>query len=582
VVSFSFSDDQHPAAAGLAVVADELLVQVYPGADLKATAAAYSAAGVTVVEREDGLDLTVLRVGSDRLGEAAGALSKTALFEGIHKNYVFEAEAVPNDPLFGNQNHLTQIWAEVAWETTVGSEEIVIAIVDSGVDADHPDLKDKIIDGWNVYDNNENFDDVAGHGTEVAGLAAAATDNGTGVAGVSWLSPILAVRATDAKGRASGRHLASGILWAATNGAKVINVSFAPLQFNSLVRSAAEVAFNRGALVVISAGNGGKAYAEDEGFAEALFVGAVSGSNSIAPFSDRGPFVDLVAPGVGVRSTRMGGNYRLVSGTSFSSPIVAGAAALVWSVNPGLRPVSVQQALIESAEDFGAVGKDDSYGHGALNVASAIDGSFDTVDTEDETPPLQWVQLPKDGETVSGLFTAAVSATDSGGIADVVMTIDGAAYATDTRTPYRFLVDTAQFEPGVHALTFVATDWVGNRSESDTVFVTFGAGGGGGSSSGGDGGNVGSEVVFLSPAAGATVSGTVTIRARATDGDGLSSAEWLVDGGAVFVDPLSGKTSEAVFLWNASKVEPGAHTITLIVTDAKGARVTRRLRLTVK
>ena len=131
-----------------------------------------------------------MRVPAGKLRETAGRLADSGLLETFQKNYQYSTQAVPNDPIYTRETHLPQIHAEQAWDLSVGSADIVVGIVDTGVDPDHPDLVDKIIDGWNVYDGNARFDDVLGHGTQVAGVAAAASNNAVGVAGVAWESPI--------------------------------------------------------------------------------------------------------------------------------------------------------------------------------------------------------------------------------------------------------------------------------------------------------------------------------------------------------------------------------------------------------
>ena len=286
---YLFADDADASLARQAFVEDELLVQPYPGAASAPLAEVYAEAGAEAVKEIEELQLAVLRVSGGDIESAACVLDASGLIEEVHKNYIFTPEATPDDPLFAAQWYLENISIEEAWEQTRGSDEIVIAVVDTGVDAEHPDLAERIIAGWNVHDENDDFDDVYGHGTRVAGVLAAAADNRTGVAGITWDCPVLAVRATDEDGLATSADLAAGILWATSQGARVINVSFAPLWSNRVVRAAAQSAYRRGALVVISAGNGGGSTTA-RGYSEALFVGAVDSDDGLAAFSDRGPF----------------------------------------------------------------------------------------------------------------------------------------------------------------------------------------------------------------------------------------------------------------------------------------------------
>jgi thermitase len=403
----------------------------------------------------------------------------------------------------------------------------------------------------------------------------ATSDNATGIAGVAWDSPILPVRVTDDEGLTTTRDLAAAILWAVNHGAKVINVSFAPLWSDRIVRAAAEHAFNRGAIVVISAGNGGSTIAS-LGYRSALFVGAVGASDDIAFFSDRGPFVDLVSPGVQIRSTGIHSDYQLVHGTSFAAPMVSGVAALAWSVNPELRPASIQAAILDTAIDLGRAGKDTTYGHGLVDAYAAVLEASRSDYTPDATPPTVSVDQPTEGSVFSRRFVAFATATDSPaseGVADVVLAIDGLPFATDTRAPYRFLIDPAAFSQGDHELAFVATDLTGNVSPTTTVTVTFNSG------AGDSGLDSHAGIVFHSPNSGSSVSGTVTITATVTDEDGLATVEWLIDGSPVVAGAVSGGTSRVSYVWRTTGQAPGRQPITSVVTDAMGRQARGDLEL---
>jgi thermitase len=556
-----FTDDQVAAMAALPSVENELLVQSFPGANPEDLADLYKLVDVQVVDALPEIELTVLRVEPDRLEAAAEELAGSGLLENLQKNYVFTASLNPDDPQYSLQAHLPQIDAPQAWNTTTGSEDVLVAIVDTGVDADHPDLAEKIVGGWNVYDDSADFSDTMGHGTAVAGVAAARSDNGIGVAGVSWDSPVLAVRASDEEGSSTGRHLAAGILYAAGQGATIINVSFAPLHENSVVKSAAVQAANRGAVVVISSGNSGQTYSAP-GYDQALFVGAVGADDQLASFSDKGPYVDQVAPGSGIRSTAVDGGYRMMSGTSFSAPIVSGVAALMRSANPELSAASIRELLIGTAGDRGATGRDDSYGYGAVDAAAAVAAVLDAVEEDDTTPPTVRITRPTDGSSKNKRFIVSASVTDNEGVAEVALAVDGIPFAADSRAPYNFVLEPNHFSTGEHELHVEATDLAGNRAEGKLVTVRFTRS----SSTSGDA----SRITFLSPAAESTVSGDRTIKASVSDANGLATVEWFIDGESAIVSPVSGTSSTVTYLWHSEDVDNGAHTITLVVTDAFG------------
>ncbi len=563
-----FPEDDDPAYQSLDIVETELLLQPFPGADAASLSQLFTELSATIVAQDDALGLITISIDADMREAIATALLESSLIESVHKNYMLPSQSLPNDPLYRLQPHLPQINASSAWDITTGDEDIIVGVVDSGIDLSHPDLQNKILGGFNIFGNNDNYDDVAGHGTLVAGIMAAESNNRRGVSGLSWDSPILAVKATDENGDSTSRHLAASILWAHANGAKVINVSFAPLWSNRVVQAAAEHVFNRGGLVVISAGNGGGS-SKKGGYPEALFIGAVDGSDRIAPFSDRGPFVDLVAPGVSIQSTAIGAGYRTANGTSFAAPIVAGTLALAWSANPSLRPATMQNILADTAIDLGSKGKDATYGNGLIDAAAVVQAAADTISESDNTSPTVIITKPATGSTLSGRSNITVNAYDRWGIADVVMSIDGVPTGTDTRRPYQFVLDTALFEGGQHTVSIIATDTNGNASDPVTLNIRFRA-----SSS-----NNLPAIKFTSHRNGATVSGNVQLEAEVSARLGLTTVEWIIDGDSVFASPISGTKAAATYLWRTSNVSAGVHTITLILTDRGGTSTSANIDL---
>ena len=572
-MSDSFVEDADPAVTELPFVEKELLVLPYPGADAAGLAAAFDQAGAAVIDELPEIDLAVLEVADGDLARAAGALAASGLIETVQKNYVFTAQLIPDDPLFGGQPHLDQISAPQAWNLSVGDESIPIAVVDTGVDATHHDLAAKVVGGWNVLDDTPDSSDVAGHGTQVAGIAAAASNNATGVTGVAWKSPILAVRVTNDSGRATSRHIAAGIVWAAAHGARVINVSFAPLWSNRVVRAAAQTAFNRGSLVIISAGNGAGLTAS-AGYREALFVGAIDSLNDAASFTDRGPFVDLAAPGVGIRTTQQPEDYGFATGTSFAAPIVSGVAALAWSVNREAPPAAITRILVDTTTDLGPSGKDSTFGAGAVNAAAAVAAATQLTAHDDVTPPTLAISRPLDGALLVHRTAAIVSASDDVAVLGVTLFVDGIAVATDTRAPYYFVVDPARFSPGRHELGFEAADASGNRSARQTVTMTFDPATGTSTAA--------TTITFRAPADGTVQSGDVDIHASIRDDDGLAVVEWFVDSASVWVASVSGTGSGLSFIWRSDEFDAGEHLITLVVTDARGVQTAASLRLTTR
>jgi subtilisin family serine protease len=287
-----------------------------------------------------------------------------------------------NDPLFqaGRQYGLHQIRALDGWGYSTGSESIIIAIVDTGIDLAHPDLADKIIPGYDFVNNDPIPQDDHGHGTHVAGIAAAVTNNGIGIAGVSWGARLLPVKVLNEQGWGYTSAIAAGIVWAADRGARVINLSLGGPASTTL-REAVNYAVGKGALVVAAAGNSGNSTPNYPGaYPAAISVAATDSTNRRASFSNFGPFVDLAAPGVSIYSTVPTGScdlchpsgYRALSGTSMATPMVAGVLAILAGLAPEASPAGLRAAVEQSALDLGPAGRDDEYGFGLVQLDAAI------------------------------------------------------------------------------------------------------------------------------------------------------------------------------------------------------------------
>lgn len=258
------------------------------------------------------------------------------------------------------------------------------------------------------------------------------------------------------------------------HGAKVMNLSFGGVAGISTITSAAQYVVNHGGLVVAAAGNCGcfDATAENPYM---ISVSATDSSDKLASFSSTGNYVDLAAPGVSIYTTTKRGGYGGVSGTSFSSPITVGVAALIWSVNPGLSPANVETLLEANADDLGPAGYDTSFGCGRVNAYKAVLAAGGVpLPSPDTTPPSASISSPADGVSVSGTISVDVSAADNVGVTQVAPYIDGALFATDPTAPYSFAWDTTQSSNTTHTLQAVAYDAAGNSGASAAVSVTSG------------------------------------------------------------------------------------------------------------
>lgn len=287
----------------------------------------------------------------------------------------------PNDAMFPRQYSHQLSQSQGGWAVTRGNPRIIIGIVDSGVDVTHPDLKGKIIDTYNGADNNKDVTDVIGHGTHVAGISAAMTNNGLGVAGVAPDCGILAVKVSSGTSSSpSTAGIANGVIWAADHGANVINLSLGARRESQVISDAVRYALSKNVVVVAATGNdSGNIMSYPAVLPGVVAVGATDSKDVRARYSNYGRWVSVTAPGSDILSTfplntNLIGQkeYGAISGTSMATPFVTGLVALIRSKYPTMPAAMVKQVLESSADDKGVPGFDDEYGHGRVNVTRAL------------------------------------------------------------------------------------------------------------------------------------------------------------------------------------------------------------------
>lgn len=504
-------------------------------------------------------DLYIVAVprGSERA--VANQLARNPHFKFAELDHAVAPGLAANDPYAGSQWHLGKIGASTAWDSSQGAG-ITIAILDSGVDASHADLAGRLVSGWNFYDNNANTADVMGHGTKVAGAAAAATNNGMGVAAVAGQASIMPIRITDTAGYAYWSTLAQGITYAADRGARVANASFAA-SGSSAVQSAAQYMKNKGGLVFISAGNDGAQLAIAPTTA-LITVAATDGTDARTSWSNYGDVVRLAAPGSSIYTTSMGGSYGAASGTSFSAPIAAGVAALVMAARPSLSSSEVEAVLTSTAVDLGSAGRDPYFGHGRVDAAAAVRAALSAGPTTDTQAPQAAIMSPGASATVSGLVPVDVGASDNVGVTRVELRVNGALIASDTAAPYAFNWDTSRIANGAATLEARAYDAAGNTAASTSVGVNV-------ANAGPTIADTQAPVVTIgNPKAGSRVKGNVTISASATDNAGTSGiTQALYINGTLAARASGGALS---YSWAARKAAVGAHQIQVVARDAAG------------
>lgn len=449
--------------------------------------------GVHIIELPAGVDETRI----------IKALSKNPHIKFAELDRALEPSFTPADPQYSSQWHLPIMGAPGAWNSATGNG-VTIAVLDSGVDPTHPDLQAALVPGYNFYDNNTNTADVYGHGTKVAGSAAAVGNNGIGVASVAFGGKIMPMRITDPQGYGYDSLIASGIAWAADHGARVANVSFQGVAGSSTILNAAKYMRNKGGVVVVAAGNSsGLEYIAPSDLVTT--ASATDPSDNVASWSSYGDYVDVAAPGAGICTTTNGGGYGCVSGTSFASPVTAGVYQLMMSVNPSLQPAQLDGILFSTAKDLGTGGWDQRYGWGRIDAYAAVQKAQGTV-ASDTTAPTVSISSPGDGSKVSGIAAISVAASDNVGVSKVDLYVNNALLASDITAPYTFNVDTTIYADGTTlALVAKALDGAGLVGTSGGVTVTVAND------------TQPPTVTITNPANGSVVSGTVMIAVAATD-----------------------------------------------------------------
>lgn len=469
---------------------------------------------------------------------------------------------VPSDPYYSSAWHLTKIEADFAWDKSQGSG-VTIAILDSGVDPTHPDLQSKLVPGWNFYSNNSVTSDVYGHGTMVAGAAAAITANSVGVAGVAGQARIMPIRVTDTSGMGYYSMIAQGIIYAADNGARVANASFLGLTNSASIQNAAQYMKNKGGLVTVSGGNTGalESYAQTSSM---ISVSATDANDYRAGWSSYGNYISVAAPGVGIWTTSNGGNYGAPSGTSFSSPVTAGVIALMMAANPSLSSAQLENILFATAVDLGTVGKDIYFGHGRINANQAVIAA-QSASAPDTTPPVVSIGSPVAGQTVSGSVNVLVSATDNVAVDRVDFRVNNSTVATDTTPPYDFVWNTNNSANGQASLTAFAVDSSGNSKLSSAVTVNVSNG-----TTTNPKDTTAPSIRIVSPVAGSVSGKFIQITLEASDNNGSAgiTQKLYIDGSVV----STGTGGQLTYNWNTSpkKVRGGSHVISATATDAAG------------
>jgi subtilisin family serine protease len=372
-------------ASGAAQRHDRVLVRFKPGATDAARSQARAAARTDrelVFTLVPGLERLYVRPGLTAT-EVLLILRRDPNVVYAEHDFVTSKAATPNDPVFSRQWNMQRIRAQEAWNRGTGDANLPVAILDTGIDRSHPDLRDNLwqnaaesvngrdddgnglvddIHGWDFAYGDNDPSDIEGHGTRVAGVVGARGNNGAGVTGINWRVKLVALKVLDDRGNGFVSNAIQALQYAHRARIRVSNASWGTSGYSQALHDAIEAMKSINHLVVAAAGNGGSDGVGDNNDSAPVYpasfthdnliaVAAATWSDTRAPFSNFGRnSVDLAAPGLNIWSTAPGGQYPELNGTSMAAPHVAGAAVLVWSLRPDWTYSQVREALLRTTQ----------------------------------------------------------------------------------------------------------------------------------------------------------------------------------------------------------------------------------------
>ncbi len=551
---------------------DEILVKFRPGVTSNVKNITLRQHGLTSKDTIPNIGVIVAKVPEKAKDKVLQSLSHNPNIQYAEPNYISKVEATPNDPYYlPRQSNLQKINMGAAWDITKGSSIVPVGVIDSGANATVPDLVGKILPGASFVSYTTSTDDDQGHGTSVSGVIGAATDNSTGVAGLGWNTPVVPLKACDSNATCNDSDVASAIIYAADHGIKSINMSLGGSGFSQATQDASNYAWSKGVVLSGASGNNGTlGVVYPAANQNVIAVGGVDGNDNIASFSNYGPGIDVVAPGLGIYATEINGTYAAHAGTSYTSPHVAALAALIFAANSNLTNRQVVDIILKTASKTGSYngtllnytsdtntdncdGWNQYSGCGRIDAAKAVQAAANTTVTPDTESPTAAITSPTGG-TVVGTVPISVLASDNIGVTKVELYIDNNLFASINVSPYNFNWDSTSVSDGSHIITTKSYDLAGNAPGTASVNVTVN--------------NLIPDITppaisITSPTNGSTVSNSVNIIASASDNVAVSSVSFLVDG--IFISQLT--TSPYSISWDTTQFSNGIHNITVLAVD---------------
>ncbi len=371
-------------------VEGELILRVSDDAVMKQLESQLEEKGIHMLRRVDQLGLIRVKLPDEmQADEMKKILSEIDDIKEVLPNVRTEIpKDVNNIPMLDHGRPITAVAnkgnellknTDPALRAELGNN-IIIALLDTGVDDTHPDLTEKTLQGYNFVDDNAITTDKNSHGTACAGIIIGAGKNPDSTTGIAPAAYILPVKVMDDNGKGNSFAVIEGIVYAVDRGAKVINLSIGTLRDSKILREAIDYAISKGAVVIAAAGNDGEEKTLlPAGYKNVICVGAVDGAKLHAPFSNYGDKIDVVAPGVAVYTTAPDGGYKSFTGTSAAAPFVSGAVAALLSQSHNLSPAEAMEKVLNLADNLGPANYDYLFGNGIVNIKRLIEKDSDSI-----------------------------------------------------------------------------------------------------------------------------------------------------------------------------------------------------------
>lgn len=535
---------------------DQILVKFKPGLDAAKQQEFLTKYNAKIISEMPEIGSVLLSVDSSNTEQLSNEIRQedSDTLDYVEPNFKASINAVPNDTYYGAQQSAwyNSAAAPGGWDLLKG-DNTIIAVIDTGIDTVHPDLKDKIVAGKDFVNNDNDPTDDNGHGTATAGTAAAITNNALGVAGSSWNSKILPLKAMDASGSGYYSQIASAIIYAADSGAQVISMSLGGTATSSTLSNAIDYAIGKNAVIVASAGNSNTAVMYPAAYPSVISVGALNGDfTTKTSYSCYGENLDVMAYGTAYTTNR-GGGYGGWAGTSFSAPYVSGLAALIKSHNSSLTPQQINDYLIQNTADLGAAGWDQNTGWGRIDYTKTLT----TVVSNVPPTPMQGIVAGKITDLSSGapIFSALIKATQSGVTKGQTSSLADGSYMLS-------------LNPGTYDIEVSAANYTSQKktdiaiSSGLTTSLNIA---------------LAPKIIDLMPPTVTITSPTngasfvigrqqVTISANGTDNIGVVKLEFYIDG----VRKATKRASSGSYNWSIRREAAGSHVITVKAYDAAG------------